>query len=514
MPIVWSLPPNSAVFGQGFQTVNLTESLRVTAKSYTLKRIDLVAEFAGKVEAVFGVTKLNGDQITFYLPTDSSRSFIRRAIAKGNVTLVDPDGTISAQRLEFDWETGIGTASEAVVNIGGMNLSVAQIEIQPGQWTLNGVNASLCEDRHIGFACKKLVYRPSERAAFHNVQLKFFGKTIIGQKSYSLDLGPEDSTTLWPNIVIGGSKGIGVQWTGRHKITDGLRFSAKFGISTDSSPWGEAYLSQGFLPLGSAIRAPRSDSAEVASSGFFENVRIRDPETEISREREVRGSISLGTTWNQSQYTDLPGQINKPYELILEGGGNLNEFGWFAQIRNHKLDQIDADDLNRVTTLATVSLPSISISKKVKLLSRIDSRTYASGQSDQGGWIRGQAGVVLSLDRHVRIGVAYSNSTSFGDPPSTIDALDSKSAFHFRADLAGGSTNVSTLLKYDPDRKDWYDYEFSIHQLAGCIEPFVSFRSRPRRITFGFTLRPFEKIQRLEESTSKRLIGNHLPPKN
>lgn len=514
MPIIWSLPPSVAVFGQEVQIVKLTESLRITAKSHTFKRIDSVAEFTGDVEAVFGVTKLNGDQITFYLPAGSSKSFLRKAIAKGNVTLIDPDGTISAQRLEFDWETGIGTASEAVVTIAGMELRVAQIDIQPGQWTLNEVNASLCKEEHIGFASKKLVYRPSERATFYDAQLKLFGKTVLGLKSQSFDLGPEGRTAFWPDVVIGGSRGIGVQWTGRYKITDELRFGTRFGTSTSSSPWGQAYLTQGLLAKGSPIRTPRSDSAEVAGNGFFENVNVRDPEAEISKEREARGSISLGTSWNQSQYADLPGNINKPYELILEGGGELNRFGWFAQIRGHRLDQIDADDLNRITTLASVSLPIMSVSRNVKLISRIDSRTYVSGKTNQGGWIRGQAGVVLSLESLVRIGVAYSESTSFGDLPLSIDALDSKSAFHFRADFRGGSTNVSTLLKYDPDRQSWYDHEFSIHQVAGCIEPFVSFRARPRRITFGFTLRPLEKIERLEESITKRVVGNHLPSKN
>ena len=115
---------------------------------------------------------------------------------------------------------------------------------------------------------------------------------------------------------------------------------------------------------------------------------------------------------------------------------------------------------------------------------------------------------MFNPSRMVRMGGAPVYGSHVGEPTFDIDRLFATRAFHGRLDFDFGTTRLSFLTKYDLDRRKWYDNEIGLSQVAGPIEPFVTFREFPRTVTFGVRLRAeqaFDKLrQRLENRTPNR----------
>jgi len=87
------------------------------------------------------------------------------------------------------------------------------------------------------------------------------------------------------------------------------------------------------------------------------------------------------------------------------------------------------------------------------------------------------------------LGAAYVAASEAGRPDFLADRLVSKHAVHLRADLNLGPTKISYLAKFDNDRNKWYDREYSISQVVGCIEPYVVKREFPNDYAVGIRLR-------------------------
>src|SRR5207247_7716510 len=105
------------------------------------------------------------------------------------------------------------------------------------------------------------------------------------------------------------------------------------------------------------------------------------------------------------------------------------------------------------------------------------------------GWLRPLGAIVYKPNQQVQLSAGYFAAKEWGTPLFNDDRLYSNHAAHFRADLNFPATDISFLAKYDFDKKNFYDFEISIGQVAECIRPFVSYRKFPGAFAIGFTLR-------------------------
>src|SRR5688572_13541510 len=119
----------------------IDETLTVEARSVKANLPEQTVTYADGVKAIYGVTTVRADRLVIYLASNELEAPVlavlgtanlvpgmhvpteeielnlatRRGVASGNVLLTDPDGTVRAERLEFNWMlgTGIGEKIEA-----------------------------------------------------------------------------------------------------------------------------------------------------------------------------------------------------------------------------------------------------------------------------------------------------------------------------------------------------------------------------------------------------------------
>src|SRR5690606_10309673 len=85
--------------------------------------------FSGGVKAFYGLTEISADNLILD---------IRKEIgsAKGNVVVTDPEGTIRARDMDFNWADGKkeGTAFNALIELGHVVVKAETVDIGKEVW--------------------------------------------------------------------------------------------------------------------------------------------------------------------------------------------------------------------------------------------------------------------------------------------------------------------------------------------------------------------------------------------
>ncbi|MBA3725653.1 MAG: LPS-assembly protein LptD [Armatimonadetes bacterium] len=258
------------------------------------------------------------------------------------------------------------------------------------------------------------------------------------------------------------------------------------------------------------IVVPRNEERERFRDGYLDNVIVVDPKQEdedIGQERTLAFVGHASNIRTRARPGD-PEALDRPIFAGFEMARSLGPIKAEAQVRYGLVkERLTSQAINRMEGSATALLPDVSLGKKLALRFRADLGLFAG---DQGyGWLRPLAALVFSPNEQMRLSAGYFSAATWGTPQFDNDRLYSTQAAHLRADFDFASTDLSLLLKYDFDRRRWYDFEVSFGQVMHCIRPFFSYRSFPGTIALGFTLRAdklFEALRRRE------IMRENLPP--
>jgi len=463
------------------------------------QRVDLEsgkAVYYGGVKATYGPTVVYSDKLELTLGENESRG-----LAEGNIRLIDPDGTLTADKLEFDWKNNTGEALNVVIKSYRMTIKAKSLKIRPGNWTFGEVSATSCDRSQPIYLVRapRIDVQPGKRAIVRNVELQILGSTFLkvpyirqsldkrisefAPPRLNFDEEGKASASLTNSFYIAENTVLG----GVVKLADGLY--PKYGLSVTRSFIGSDSTSGSFVP--------ESEINESSKHSFFDSVTVTNPEAEKSYLGQRRNSLTVGTYWNQRTPGRLVNNtINRPWEAVYQLSGGSEGLDALAQVRLHNIGRVGEGTYERAVASAAVSLPAWPISRNAHSYTRLSGIAYMNPDG-QYGWGQAQVGVVYSPLKDVFLGGAYGLLGEFGDPLFQSDRPYSKSSLNFRIHWGLGPTKIGFLAKYDFGQKRWYDDEFSFSQVAGCMEPYIVWRRFPNEVSFGIGFRLDEFFDRL-----------------
>lgn len=445
--------------------------------------------FEQGVQTVYGFTTLISDRLVLDLEPGH-----KHGLAEGHVRVLDPDGTLTADRLFFDWVNKTGSGQNIDAHAHRLMFHANNILAGPKVWTLEGLYATPCGgESHplLAVQAPKAIVAPKGDATIVHPTLLFRGRKIITLRNYVISSNSRSNGQPLPSLSYSRSGGIAGGWAPSYNLDDLTALNGGIHLGQHQRPSEDLLLSRSLLPASAAPGGflPRSDFEERFNFSYFDNVFIRTPDQERNYVSATRSSLSVGTAWNEYPVARLTSTaFSKPVDIIYEQATSFGGFGEYAQLRGQRIQQLGGTRETRAVASGALLLPELSLGKGSYTDIRLDGSAYL-GDKNHYGWGHLQAGLVTRPSKYVRLAAAYEGAFEQGTPTFVADRLYKNHWISVRSDLFLGPTKLSVLQKYDPRGQSWFDSEFQISQVAGCLEPYLVYRRFPRGYSFGFRLR-------------------------
>lgn len=458
------------------------------------KEVDLktnLVTFSGDVQVTYDVEVIRADRVVVVLdPTgtesEPGRYRVLHGTATGNVKLIDPDGIVESDELTYDWTTRSGTASRVKMDVAGVRITAESANLRPGMYELVGVWGTSCPGL-FELRSRRVVVVPGSRARVEKPLLRVAGTQLPALPTQSYGLTSRTTGLRMPTLSFKRGEGVGVAWRSSFDLGSNTALAASFRATPNRMPGYGLQLTRTFAP-DSGPSSPRSELDERFSYGFLEHIGVPSPSFEREFLAETRHTLSVNSLWNlrvDARTTSY--ELSKPIEAVYERGGTIGRGSALAQLRLQSLDVSGAPSEHRAIGFLSYDPGLQPFTSNLEPLIRVDAAAFAGRSSF--GWGRVQAGLAFMPTRQVRLSGAFMMGNEFGSPAYEFDRLYATRAFHARADFDLGPTKISLLGKYDLDRRVWYDREYSISQVAGCLEPYILYRQFPSGFRFGIRLR-------------------------
>jgi len=454
------------------------------------------ADFRGHVVATYGPTTVTADRM--FLQDDPDNP---SAEAIGHVVLTDPEGTIHAASLQYNWRAQTGHAQALSLQVSRLALTADSADITPGLWTLRNVGATGCKLKtplyyiHV----RELQVRPGVGMRAQRIRFSILGQSLgtFPVESYSFT-GPKNSLNLPYPTTRSGS--LGVNWTNEFEFGPSTALYTKYAVFEKSLPFYNGTLMQSMLK-GVDPESLRTEIGDRFTFGYFDSAQVRTPKDERNYFSARRFDLGVATTFgaDAQDTTESTAKINKPAEVLGQASGNLEGFGVFGLFRAQEVQVGSTETIRRLILEQNLLTPALSFGKTLSAYARADAAEFTGG--NQYSWVRGQVGVVYHPAQVLRFGASYTAAKAFGTPAFAYDEPLRFREVGLRADLDFDTTQIRFLAKYDPSTRTIFDREFYISRVMGCIEPFVVYRERPHKLFLGIMLpinRVFDQLSKDE----------------
>lgn len=499
--------PVTPMVQESRQSVAVDDTLTIEADSWYRDVADGVLVFEGGVKAKYGPTVLQASRL--FVNTNSK---VLRT--EGTTRIIDPEGELSVDSLEVNWETGVGSGKSVRLEVGYVLVQGGSLEIQREPeplWTVRKAQIELTDLSSGGtrFAADELVIQPGRRAVARRVFYELLGINVGPFPSQTFNLDRRVSGFKFPSVTNRRGVGIGVSWESSFLLSDRSVISGAWNSFPGRLQEYQFQYTQSFIDGGQQITrvAPRGDLGERVSDGWFNNVSISHPDEEFNRLRDPKASFSAGTYWNTGSVgrRQDSAEISKAWDFVYEKGGALGQGGWIGTGRIQRVrDSGQAQWVDRAVFETSYIAPRYTFGNW-NSHARLDLVGTLSGDNTFG-IIRGEIGAFGEVIRGLTVGGVYVNASETGSADFLYDRLPVGSGFALRADYVYGPYTLRYLRKYDFSTKDWYDVEWEIALAAGSLEPFVTRREFPSDYRIGVRFRV--------DGFTNRLVDRDLSRKN
>lgn len=485
------------------QEIQIDPALRIRFQRQTFDVQNQIGRYYGGVTLYYDLTTLHAEEVEI-------RFLEKKGTAKGNIRIEDPEGYLEATELEFDWEQRTGRAQNVRIVTTGMRGTIGELLITPDRWTLNDVYGTPSGRKRpdVAVRSRQVVLRPGKNGRVRGLGIELFGQRIANLPPYSFTLDRRVEGFRFPNITFRRKEGTGLSWNSGFLLNDRTSISGGFNAFPKSLLSGSFVLAHSDLPPrpSAGFLQPRNENEERQSEGWMNRIYVRTPQEESDSMRQDRRTYALSSSWNTGTVGRLDDsfEITKPLDLALELGGNRGGWGLQSQVRLHRIRTDNSEPFyNRLLAQVAVHSPTYSLGTWGRSTLRAD--LFGTTSDRRGfGWARAEAVVYRDFGADFRLGVAGVAAKELGRAFLSIDRPFSRKAFHVRADGRLGNIKMAMMLKYDFDRRQWYDTEYSLNFPAGSFEPYLEARLQPREFRLGFRLRVEEFFNRLSSRELKR----------
>lgn len=514
MAIPWFvLPAAWAVSTPEIRQDDIDGKLIIESKTQKIFLAEEKVVYSDGVKATFGVTTVTSDTLTVLFGKPN-----QRGIAEGNVHVVDPEGTIDARKLEFKWVEKTGIADQVVVKIDQLELDAQTLNVVPGRWELTnarirdrGIRPSLFE-----FWSPSVVIEPGKQSTARKINVKVLGQKVATLRRHDVSLSRKSEGLRLPSVSLRRGQGLGVTWQAGVPTTQSTYTDFRFSAFPQRRPSMSLNISQSLMKPEKVetLITPRSDLSELFNYGYMENINVSNPENARRYLSHERITIGVGSVVNAGVTGRTGGdRISKPWDIVVEAGGAPSGFAQMHQVRFQNVRVSGDEEQTRGVVISTLQTPNLSLGANLYAVGRLDGRWFFNGGGRQSKWGRVIGEAIWQPNSKLRLGIGYAVGANNGEAAFVFDRLKNTRAIHMRTDFLLGPTTLNMLAKYDPSRKDWFDFELALTQVAGSFEPYYVYRKEAGTSTFGVRFRIFETFDKLKDRLPQRTRGNQpLPP--
>lgn len=485
MPVPWVILPPISISPVVTQ---VGDELTVVSKAVRYDPIHQTYTFSDGVSAKVGPTTLTADYLEVTGEQTKGSGF-----ARGHVHVDDPDGTINAENVRFSWDQELvtGHAETVDLNFAGVILKADSVDIQPGTWQLTGLYGTSCMGNPPLFAVKtpKATLVTGKQGNIRHPQLYVLGHHVLTLPNQKINLDPRTQGLRPPNISYRSGDGFGVNWRSGWLLDPQTDLTASFSAFRSDRPSYSLVYAKSFLAPEEtrASIVPRSDLATRLNFAYFENVEQPSPRSEERYLDMPRDSVSVGSYWFQgagNQKSDHA--YTKPLEVAYEKGGSSGMLYGYGQVRLQSIRRELESTHTRLEVDGSIGIRPIELVKGLDVYPRLDALSFAGGSNS--GWLRAQIGVTYHPVRFLTIGGSVHDSYSWGNPLYEIDTLESARGGTARIDLNMGPTQATYIWRYDSSM-GWYDRQYMVSQVVGCLQPYVMYRKWEEDYRVGVNIR-------------------------
>ena len=507
VPILLPSQPGAAPPALALQQGQTMEyqGLKVEYQTVSFEADGSTAVFGGPIKATYDQTVITSQTLKLNYQEQTG-------VAEGGVVLTDPAAHMTTDRLEFNWKLKTGSANKVYVQVGNMRIRAETLDIAPEEWNMKSVRATLSRRKNPQYEiiAKSARIKPGQEGVASRVSLNLFGLHIGSVPEMRFGLDPRIDGFNLPSIVERKGAGLGVSWNSSFFLGEKFVLGGTFGAFPQRFPgysaditWMDADPNKVFRRL-----KPQEDLIEQTGDGWFDNISVRGPRSEALTIGSPRLLYKLGTRWNGSTFArpDNSKDVSKAYEAVVESAGRADGFSLRINARMQDIrESSDSPFVNRFASQLTALSPAWYLGRGLGLQLRTDVLNTMSADN-QFGWVRGQASLLWSPMNGVTMGLAYSDSDTFGTPDFGFDRRLYDRAVHGRIDYIRGPFTLRGLWKYDPVSHAIFDHEYEFAIVAESFEPFMVWRQQPSDFRIGVRFRISEFRQRLQRRQVKREV--------
>jgi hypothetical protein len=422
------------------------------------------------------------------------------------VTLEDEIGTLHANELFISYKRpGSGYAKGIVLDAYEAHFEGEEITFEEGAYRLKNAWFTTCL-QHYRVLLTDIVIRPGKFISAQRSGFQLFGFTIP-VPFFRVGLNPRETGLQSPVPSVDEDFQWGYRWRNVLDFGHGTSVLIDEAGGQNRVPTfnGQLYYSVSSPHSRSNIIAPRVVDRERFTDGYMNSVVVPDQGKEEADIGAAPSMLFIGRTTNALTRTrpGTPVALDRPWYVGFDGSAMMGATALAGQIRYGKVgERLAADSSGRLEFYGTALSPGIPLPGRLSARLRSDVALISGATSY--GWIRPELVLSFEASDKLRLSAAFVKAFDWGTASFDNDRLHSTTAAHFRADLKYPNTDLSVLIKYDFDKRDLYDIEFAIGQVADCIRPFVSYRKFPGTFAIGFTLRADNLFAALKRRTPTR----------
>lgn len=484
--------------------------------TYGRAEIDLETEivhYTGGVRAVYGPSILTAEELFFDRKNQKGR-------ARGQVKILDPEGTFSADNLEFELTPisegnsklrfKFGSAENVFMEFEGMKMKMDSFIATPTDTSveikMSNLYATPSRMHPPEFAIKVKELRLSSGKSGRASKLGFdvFGKQLLTIPYYNFSLDRRATGFRVPAISFTRGSGLGVAWGSTFLLNDQTSLTGKLNSLPEALP--SLTLEVARTPINPekflGRLTTRNDLSDRFSDSYIDSILVTNPYREIRNLRMPRNTVSAGMYYNQTTRgrIDDSETISKQLDIAYEIGSAVGRHGGFlSQIRGQSIrPDRKADFTGRLVTLGSVHSGIVPVAPSLGVMSRVDWQATASDRT-RFGWLRSSLTAVATPTSQVTLALGATATVSSGRAEFAFDRIPVKRGLFGRADLDLGSITLTALAKYDADTRTFPDIEYGWSFAAGSFRPYFNYRQFPREVQFGIKLRATDLFDRLSD---------------
>ena len=515
-PVIQQLRSHSVVKLPADRPYGGPDQIEIWSGRASIEASTQTYRFDDGVVAKYGLTVLKADHLV--------------VVTRGNllldatdaVQLVDPLFEIKSSHLALNYDGAgrHGSITDTNMRIGRATIRAKSVTIEPKEWVFTDAWGTSCYDtpRLYAIRARSVVIHPGDEAIARSASLDVLGKHIITLPERSVNLDPDATSTNLPVLGYRTGAGVGLDWNNVFPLSTTSKVSFGSSYYHSFAPSYNVVYTKSLIPAENGLKVPTPQSDVQRRFGYAYNERVEsaDPDSDLKFLRRVRQAVSVGASLNE---TSTASTSNVPFtklgDFAYETSGPVRAGGYLLTSRIQFAREANTAVHPRAVIRGTYSPGHAKPSKQTFLMPRIEYGGFF-GVSTYS-WVQADLGFAKVVNKHLTWGVNGFMSTSTGVPQFSFDQLIARNGVDGRVDLHFGGTNISVLEKWSATGH-WFEPEFRVSQVAGCVEPFLIYHRFTHDFRIGVKMRMedvfrvFKDRNEPEKSPSSVIISSADKP--